>query len=251
MSSDALAIRAPNRVTITSPRPRFSLTLSKLLLSIVNRQDASHSGGGTLVRSEEKEARIMSCLHRILSRFHQRYRGVVILTLSVILLTMATPMRVHAVAGGTAYQQFAIGVKMLAATVDTAATSHATANIWLAMAAARGHDGAQFHLAVSFQKGRGVTKNLAAAIYLYRQAAAQNHATAQYNLAVLYSNGSGVKRDYEAAFALLLIARRQPGLSAAGQRQIGQLIAKIEARLTSTQIGRAEWQAAQIIGSEI
>jgi len=193
----------------------------------------------------------MSSLYRILRRFHHRYWGVVILTLAVVLLTLATPMRAHAAAGGTADQQFSIGVKLLAATGDTAATSHATANIWLAMAAARGHDGAQFHLAVSFQKGRGVAKNQAAAFYLYRQAAAQNHATAQYNLAVLYSNGSGVKRDYEAALALLLIARRQPGLSAAGQRQIGQLMAKIQARLNSTQIGRAEWQAAQIIGSEI
>jgi len=119
----------------------------------------------------------MSSLYRILRRFNHRYRGVVILTLTVILLTLATPMRAHA--------------------------------------------------------------------------AAQNHATAQYNLAVLYSNGSGVKRDYEAALALLLIARRQPGLSAAGQRQIGQLMAKIQAQLNSTQIGRAEWQAAQIIGSDI
>ena len=73
----------------------------------------------------------MSPLYRISRRFHHRYRGVVILTLAVILLTLATPMRAHAAAGGTAEQQFAIGVKLLAATGDTAATNHDGSDLFI------------------------------------------------------------------------------------------------------------------------
>jgi len=73
----------------------------------------------------------MSSLYRILRRFYHRYRGVVILTLAVILLTLATPMLAHAAAGGTADQQFAIGVKLLAATGDTAATNHGGSNLFM------------------------------------------------------------------------------------------------------------------------
>ena len=53
------------------------------------------------------------------------------------------------------------------------------------MAAYEGHEGALFHLGVSYENGRGVQKDLWLAAHFYRLAAARHHVAAQYNLAVM------------------------------------------------------------------
>ena len=111
----------------------------------------------------------MHLLLPLLSRFHRRYRGVTILTLAVILLSMWAPLPARA---SDADRHYAMGLRLLADKGETSATSHATANIWFTMAAMRGHDGAQFHLGVSFAKGRGTHRNLKAAVHFYQLAAA-------------------------------------------------------------------------------
>jgi hypothetical protein len=65
--------------------------------------------------------------------------------------------------------------------------------------AASGDPGCQFNLALSYQMGDGVAKDIAAALQWYRKAAQAGFPPAQYNLAVLYANGSEVPRDEKEA----------------------------------------------------
>jgi hypothetical protein len=67
----------------------------------------------------------------------------------------------------------------------------------------------------------------------------------------MYSNGTGVKRDHEKALALLLIARGRPGLNTAAHQQINALMTVLRTNLNSTQISRAEWHAAQVMGATL
>ena len=63
----------------------------------------------------------------------------------------------------------------------------------------------QYRLARSLAVGRGVERDEAAAVALYRQAATQGHAAAQYNLALMLNDGQGAPRDEAAAVALFLV----------------------------------------------
>ncbi|GHT42081.1 hypothetical protein FACS189443_4690 [Planctomycetales bacterium] len=66
---------------------------------------------------------------------------------------------------------------------------------YLRQAAELGHKGSQFNLAINYQNGVGVTKDMAEAVKWYRKAAEQGHAGAQFNLGVMYANGEGVAKD--------------------------------------------------------
>lgn len=62
--------------------------------------------------------------------------------------------------------------------------------------AADGDAVAQYHLALMFDAGRGVTANPQEAEKWYKKAAGQGHANAAYYLARMYSTDtSGIKRD--------------------------------------------------------
>ena len=61
--------------------------------------------------------------------------------------------------------------------------------------AASGNHHAQFFLAKRLQKGEGVAKNPAQAVYWYTRAAEKNIAPAQLNLGIMYLRGEGVKAD--------------------------------------------------------
>jgi len=58
-----------------------------------------------------------------------------------------------------------------------------------------GNADAQFNLGAMYDKGEGVTKDLAEAAKWYRQAAEQGLAVAQSNLGSMYANGEGVQKD--------------------------------------------------------
>lgn len=61
--------------------------------------------------------------------------------------------------------------------------------------AAAGSQEAQFFLAKRLQRGQGVAKNPALAIYWYTRAAEKNIAPAQLNLGIMYLRGEGVAMD--------------------------------------------------------
>jgi tetratricopeptide (TPR) repeat protein len=67
--------------------------------------------------------------------------------------------------------------------------------------AERGNVEAQFCLAVQFNYGRGVTKDLVESAKWYRNAAERGHRDAQNALGFAYERGEGVGQDYEQALA--------------------------------------------------
>ena len=68
-------------------------------------------------------------------------------------------------------------------------------------AAKLGDSFAQLQLGELHESGRGVTKDLEAAVQWYRQSALQGNAIAQYNLASMLEEGEGVSvNDQEALF---------------------------------------------------
>ena len=73
---------------------------------------------------------------------------------------------------------------------------------WYAKAAAQGFASAQHNLGVFYENGRGVAQDIKAATAWYAKAAAQGHAIAQYNLGVSYGEGQGgVAQDFKEAAA--------------------------------------------------
>ncbi len=91
----------------------------------------------------------------------------------------------------------------------------AKAATWYGKAAERGHKEAQFKLATMLARGEGVPKDLKAALKWYQSAAESGLAAAQYNLGVALLNGSGIERDLVEAFAWISLAADQ-GLDAGG-----------------------------------
>jgi len=85
---------------------------------------------------------------------------VLILTLGLILLVLASAGKLHADEHSKAQMHYMTGLKLLKDQSQNAATNHAKADIWFTMAAYEGHEGALFHLGVSYENGRGVQKDL-------------------------------------------------------------------------------------------
>ena len=65
--------------------------------------------------------------------------------------------------------------------------------------AKKGNAQAQYNVALCYEKGEEIEKNLALAIQWYTKAAEQGHAPAQYNLGDCYYYGEGVEQDYTQA----------------------------------------------------
>ncbi|WP_348800510.1 tetratricopeptide repeat protein [Flavobacterium adhaerens] len=66
-------------------------------------------------------------------------------------------------------------------------------------AAKEGHIDSQYNVALMYEKGMGVPKNLKEALIWYNKAAEQGNSNAQFNLGVLYENGTGTSIDYAKA----------------------------------------------------
>ena len=67
-------------------------------------------------------------------------------------------------------------------------------------AAAAGHPGAQYYLAMVYERGAGVPKDIAVALDWYRQSATNGYAEAAVVLGNDYSEGIEVQQDYAEAF---------------------------------------------------
>ena len=66
---------------------------------------------------------------------------------------------------------------------------------WYRKASDQGYASAQYHLALCYYNGQGVTQDYSEAVKWYRKAAEQGDARSQYNLAICYDNGQGVTQD--------------------------------------------------------
>lgn len=113
-----------------------------------------------------------------------------------------------------------------------------------------GDPDAQYALAVLYDLGRGVRRDLQAAATWYRRAAEQGVPEAQFNLGAMYANGEGVAEDLVSAYALLALAAAQGHAEAARERdKVGRFMSRDQIvaalRLAEAQQARAPPQAMQ------
>jgi TPR repeat protein len=106
-------------------------------------------------------------------------------------------------------------------------------------AAAQGHRVAQYSLGVAYTHGQGVAKDLAQARSWYERAAAQGLAGAQLNLGALYYNGEGVARDLVEADKWFTIAAGN------GLPDAVKAVASAESVMTPDQVRQAQEKAAE------
>ena len=99
--------------------------------------------------------------------------------------------------------------------------------------AGRGDAAAQYNLAVLYDLGRGVERDIGQAVEWYQRAAAQGNADAQLMLGVKYANKEGVPQDLVLAYAYFSLAAAQ---GHGGARTRLDAVAK---RLNAAQIGAA------------
>jgi TPR repeat protein len=63
----------------------------------------------------------------------------------------------------------------------------------------KGHANSQYNLGYLYEKGQGVSKDYANAVFWYKKAALQGNVEAQFKLGVCYDNGLGVKKNFQEA----------------------------------------------------
>lgn len=63
-------------------------------------------------------------------------------------------------------------------------------------AAEKGESDSQYNLALMYERGIGVAKDLKEALVWYRKSAEQGNSNAQFNLGVMYENGHGCEVDF-------------------------------------------------------
>ena len=69
----------------------------------------------------------------------------------------------------------------------------------LEMCAQNGDAESQYKLALMYDLGLGVKKNMILSFKYYKQSAKQNYAKAQYSLAIAYALAKGVEKDISSA----------------------------------------------------
>lgn len=105
--------------------------------------------------------------------------------------------------------------------------------------AGRGNAFAQARLGTMYASGQGVQQDYAKAMQWLQLAAQQGNAHAQANLGVMYYNGQGVSQDYVKAYMWSEVA------AANGFKEANEIMPKIAARMTSTQIAQARQEASE------
>lgn len=113
----------------------------------------------------------------------------------------------------------------------------ATARQWTERAAAGGNRRAMHDLGVYFARGEGAPLDEAAAFRWFRQAAELGVADSQYNLGVLYQQGRGVAANPSEALFWFSVAARQ------GDQDAAARAAQLEAQLAPTQMEQARARA--------
>ena len=112
-----------------------------------------------------------------------------------------------------------------------------------APAAAHGHAGAQYYLAMIYERGAGVPRDIAAALNLYRQSATNGYSEAGVVLGNYYTDGVEVKQDHAEAFVWYSVATAQ------GHRVAEVFRNSARRKLTAQQSVEAEKRARAILAS--
>jgi hypothetical protein len=110
-------------------------------------------------------------------------------------------------------------------------------------AAARGHPGAQYYLAMIYERGTGVPKDLATALNWYRASATNGFAEAAVVLGNYYNDGLEVKQDQPEAFVWYSVAAGE------GHRLAPAFRNSARRKLTARQLAEAEARVAAILAS--
>ena len=113
----------------------------------------------------------------------------------------------------------------------------ALARQWTERAAAGGNRRAMHDLGVYFARGEGAPLDEAAAFRWFRQAAELGVADSQYNLGVLYQQGRGVSASPAEALFWFSVAARQ------GDQDAAARATALEAQLPATQVEQARARA--------
>ena len=113
------------------------------------------------------------------------------------------------------------------------------AALWYRKSAEQGAAAAQCTLGNMYDLGEGVPKDYDEAMTWYRKAAGQGHAPAEVNLAILYYNAQGTKRDLVTAYAWLSRA------AAAHEPRAAWLLRTTASRMSSRQIKKAQHLAGK------
>ena len=87
--------------------------------------------------------------------------------------------------------------------------------------AAQGHSASQYNLALMYDNGNGVPRNLERAAYWYRKAAERGYANAQNSLGAMHESGEGVPKDLAEALKWYRLSAAQGNKS--GQRNLEKL----------------------------
>ena len=129
------------------------------------------------------------------------------------------------------------------AAYQTASPDKSQAAKLFRQAAARGHAGAQYYLAMIYERGAGVPKDVAAALDWYRQSATNGYAEAAVVLGNYYSEGLEVKQDHAEAFVWYSVA------AAEGHRLAEVFRNSARRKLTARQLAEAQKRVAAILAS--
>ncbi len=113
----------------------------------------------------------------------------------------------------------------------------AVARQWTERAAASGNRRAMHDLGVYFARGEGAPLDEGAAFRWFRQAAELGVADSQYNLGVLYQQGRGVNASASEALFWFLVAARQ------GDQDAGARATALESQLQANQVEQARARA--------
>jgi localization factor PodJL len=116
-------------------------------------------------------------------------------------------------------------------------TDLAVARQWTERAAAAGNRRAMHDLGVYFARGEGAPLDEAAAFRWFRQAAELGVADSQYNLGVLYQQGRGVNTSASEALFWFMVAARQ------GDHDAGARASALESQLPPIQVQQARARA--------
>lgn len=105
---------------------------------------------------------------------------------------------------------------------------------WYLKAAEQGLAEAQFSLGNIYYKGKGVPRDAAKALKWFRKAADQGYPKAQYDLGIKYEYGLSVPIDYVFAYKWYNVAH------ASGYSSAGKILNKLAERMTPAQIAEGQ-----------
>ena len=114
---------------------------------------------------------------------------------------------------------------------------------WLKRSADYGHTDAQYNLALIYYTGtKTVPKNYKKAFYWFEKLAKENSGPAQLALSTMYHKGEGVIKNYVQAYKWLTLAKSH---ITDEDKDVDQLLNKLESQMTKTQIAEAQKLASQ------